>query len=289
MPNYGCDEGEVIEMDSEKTNGAALLSAPPAINPVYDPGPLDAFIADLGDEGVGVRAGLFEAFLDQSTSRFIPLLAADNDAKREVLASLAHAMRSSSAALGLTALSTAAADIEVALRTTPELVNVPRESTRLLNEFQRASVVVGALLTAARSAPKLVPDFFPGAIPTVLLVEDDVVSQRACAAVLTKLGYNMKVAVNGSDALEDLQRHRYVAVLMDFRMPVLDGFMTTRELRRREGRGHHTPVIGLSSPITEWDRTMCMEAGGMDDYLTKPIDVAKLTVALARWVPPKDG
>jgi CheY-like chemotaxis protein len=66
----------------------------------------------------------------------------------------------------------------------------------------------------------------------VLLVEDDLVSQHACAAVLTKLGYNMKVAGNGAEALNELNRHIYAAVLMDFRMPVMDGFLATRELSR---------------------------------------------------------
>jgi CheY-like chemotaxis protein len=274
-------------MDNVEVAGAEVLLDLPGALPVYDPAPLDAFVADLGEEGAGIRVDLFEAFLDESTNRFVALVTAHTDAKGEVLVSIAHALRSASAALGLIALSTTAADIEIALRTAPQQVNVALESTRLINEFQRATVAIGALLVADRPK-RSVPLKLPGTVPTILVVEDDPVSQRACAAVLTKLGYNMRTAVNGSEALKELERHRYAAVLMDFRMPVLDGFLTTRELRHREGTDRHTPVIALTSPTTEWDREMCLEAGGMDDYLTKPIDVAKLTVALAHWVPDKE-
>jgi HPt (histidine-containing phosphotransfer) domain-containing protein len=155
----------------------------PDILPVYDPAPLDAFMADLGPESAGVRTDLFEAFLDESTNRFVALVTAHQDAKGEVLVGIAHALRSASAALGLIALSLTAADIEIAFRKAPETVNVALESTRLINEFQRATVAISALLIADRPKPP-VPVGFPGTVPTVLLVEDDPVSQRACAAVL---------------------------------------------------------------------------------------------------------
>jgi CheY-like chemotaxis protein len=268
--------------NDRRTSGEVLLDGGDILA-VYDPAALDEFIADLGEDGEGVKEGLFAAFLDDSTNRFVDLVTAPSDAKGDVLGAIAHALRSASATLGLLALSAASAEIETAVRATPRVIDISLASSRLLNEFQRATVAIGGLLAADRRQGWDTVAY-PGPLPTVLLVEDDPVSQKACSAVLTKLGYNTKIAVNGAQALKDLERHRYAAVLMDFRMPVLDGFLTTRELRKREGSAHHTPVIALTSPTTEWDREICLEAGGMDDYLTKPVDVALLSAALAYWV-----
>jgi len=67
-------------------------------------------------------------------------------------------------------------------------------------------------------------------------------------------------------------------------MPVMDGFAATTELRAREGKGRHTPVIALTADTTNSTRESCF-AAGMDDYLGKPFSRATLRAALARWVP----
>jgi PAS domain S-box-containing protein len=137
-------------------------------------------------------------------------------------------------------------------------------------------------------------DSGPGRIPTVrasrvgsltlLLVEDNVVNQKVVLARLARLGYTADVAVNGAEALEHLERHRYAAVLMDCQMPVMDGYEATSRLRRIEGSSRHTPVIALTALAMTADRARCI-ASGMDDYLAKPVQVEDLVAALERWAP----
>ncbi|HEX3461262.1 MAG TPA: response regulator, partial [Acidimicrobiales bacterium] len=119
---------------------------------------------------------------------------------------------------------------------------------------------------------------------TLLLVEDNVVNQKVVLARLSRLGYSADVAVNGADALEHLEHHRYAAVLMDCQMPVMDGYEATSRLRRIEGTRRHTPVIALTALAMTADRARCI-ASGMDDYLAKPVQLEDLVAALDRWAP----
>lgn len=117
----------------------------------------------------------------------------------------------------------------------------------------------------------------------VLLVEDNVVNQRVCLALLSRLGYPVDIAADGSQALRQLGQRRYAAVLMDCQMPVMDGYDATAELRRREGAGRHTPVIALTASAMADDRAKCL-AAGMDDYLSKPINADSLRDTLECWL-----
>ena len=85
-------------------------------------------------------------------------------------------------------------------------------------------------------------------------------------------------------ALEALERATYDAVLMDVRMPNLDGYGATAEIRRREGSTRHTPIIAMTANAIAGDREECL-AAGMDDYVSKPIDRVTVDGVLGRWVP----
>jgi signal transduction histidine kinase/ActR/RegA family two-component response regulator len=123
--------------------------------------------------------------------------------------------------------------------------------------------------------------------PRVLVVEDNVVNQRLAIKLLAKFGFQADLAENGAVALEALARTRYGAVLMDCQMPVLDGYQATRIIRAGGGavldRG--IPIIAMTANAMQGDRERAL-AAGMDDYLTKPIDPARLQATIEHWSMP---
>jgi CheY-like chemotaxis protein/HPt (histidine-containing phosphotransfer) domain-containing protein len=128
------------------------------------------------------------------------------------------------------------------------------------------------------------PEPTRGGRGSVLLVEDNVLNQLVAAGILGKLGYDAEVVDNGRDAVEAVAGGAYAAVLMDCRLPGLDGYQATAEVRRREGAARHTPIIAMTASATPEERDRCL-AAGMDDYLTKPVLVTDLRAVLARWLP----
>ncbi len=123
-----------------------------------------------------------------------------------------------------------------------------------------------------------------GPRPDVLVVEDTAVNQAVAVHMLEKCGYHPHVAVNGRKALEAMAKRPFAAVLMDCQMPELDGYETTREVRRLEQGGHSTPIIAMTANSMKGERERCL-ANGMDDYLTKPLRKQALSETMARWVP----
>jgi PAS domain S-box-containing protein len=119
----------------------------------------------------------------------------------------------------------------------------------------------------------------------VLIAEDNPVNQRVASLQVKSLGFETDVVGDGEEALEALQRLAYTLVLMDCQMPRMDGFEATRELRRRESTGRRTPVIALTANAFASDRDACMRAG-MDDFLSKPVNLRDLAGVLERWSGP---
>ncbi|QKE02904.1 response regulator [Nocardioides marmotae] len=121
----------------------------------------------------------------------------------------------------------------------------------------------------------------------VLVVEDNPVNQLVATGILESRGYAVDVASDGVEALERLRGdHGFAAVLMDCRMPRLDGFGTTRAYRRGEPEGRRTPIIAMTASALEGERERCL-ASGMDDFLTKPVDPGDLDAVLRRWTGPQ--
>ncbi|WP_121256001.1 hybrid sensor histidine kinase/response regulator [Nocardioides ferulae] len=123
----------------------------------------------------------------------------------------------------------------------------------------------------------------------VLVVEDNEVNQLVASGLLQTLGYAAVVARDGLVALDLLgPGHGFAAVLMDCRMPRLDGFEATRRLRAREADDERVPVIAMTASALEGDRERCLDAG-MDDFLTKPVAAVELERVLRRWIPSSSG
>jgi two-component system, sensor histidine kinase and response regulator len=151
---------------------------------------------------------------------------------------------------------------------------------------RRLHAAVSAQPPAAVAAPSGGPGHpKPGlrAGARVLAVEDDEVNQLLVVRLLEKRGLEADVAASGGEALDALEQRRYDAVLMDCQLPGIDGYETTRQLRRREPAGRHLPVIAMTGHALKDDAEKCL-AAGMDDYLAKPLEPAAFDAALARWL-----
>ncbi len=143
-------------------------------------------------------------------------------------------------------------------------------------------------LALANPAP--VPLAPPIAAPTpvtdndqVLLVEDNPVNQSVIEAMLRSLGMAVCTAEDGLEAVDLVGRQRFAAVLMDCRLPHLDGYEATRRIRQLPN-GAGLPIIALTANALQGDRERCM-AAGMDDYLSKPLRRTELQRVLQRWLP----
>ena len=120
----------------------------------------------------------------------------------------------------------------------------------------------------------------------VLLVEDNVVSQKVAVGMLKKLGItDVDVCENGADAVVAVGRNTYDAVLMDVQMPVMDGYEASRKIREEEKRFSRARqlIIAMTAHSMEGDKELCLEAG-MDDYIAKPIQKDHLQSTLARYL-----
>jgi len=125
--------------------------------------------------------------------------------------------------------------------------------------------------------------------PCVLVVEDNLVNQKVVGAFLESLNIDYMIVEDGQQALDILEENTPDLVLMDMSMPVLNGIDATIEIRRREAPlEKHTTIIGLTANAIKGDREKCL-AAGMDDYLSKPIDLAKLQACLQTWLLPQEA
>jgi CheY-like chemotaxis protein len=118
----------------------------------------------------------------------------------------------------------------------------------------------------------------------ILLVEDVEINQTVTTEMLESLGHSVDAAENGAVAIKALKEKDYDAVLMDCQMPVMDGYTATRMLRdpQTATRNPKIPVIALTAHALAGDREKCLDAG-MDDYMSKPVDLTTLENVLNLW------
>jgi CheY-like chemotaxis protein len=116
----------------------------------------------------------------------------------------------------------------------------------------------------------------------ILLAEDNASSQKVTLQMLRKLGYRGDLAANGQEAIQALKRQHYDLVLMDVKMPVMDGYDATREIRRLWPE-NGPKIIALTAYALAGDREKCIEAG-MDGYIAKPVVLEDLKRILREMV-----
>ena len=120
---------------------------------------------------------------------------------------------------------------------------------------------------------------------TVLVVEDNVVNQMVICGMLEKYGIVAQVANNGQLGVDAFTKQRPDLILMDLQMPVLNGFDATSSIRENEiQKGMEPcPIIALTANVMASDKEKCL-ACGMDDFMSKPIDVDRLEQVLGQWL-----
>ena len=116
----------------------------------------------------------------------------------------------------------------------------------------------------------------------ILLAEDNEFNAEIFTEMLHAMGVAVTLAENGQIACEKAQAERFDLVLMDMQMPVMDGLEATRTIRRLPDYAS-TPILALTANAFDADRRACF-AAGMNDVLTKPIEPALLSAAIAHWV-----
>jgi signal transduction histidine kinase len=149
-----------------------------------------------------------------------------------------------------------------------------------------ASVEAAEMAGEVSNMSAAVSPLQPAASPLrILLAEDNVINQRLATGLLTKKGHEVTVVENGLEAVVMAGREQFDLVLMDVQMPEMDGLEATAAIRQiEENSGRRTPIIALTAHAMRGDMERCVQAG-MDDYLTKPIDLNRLSAILRKWTP----
>ncbi|MBF0459833.1 MAG: response regulator [Magnetococcales bacterium] len=120
----------------------------------------------------------------------------------------------------------------------------------------------------------------------LLLAEDMPINQQVAQELLEGVGLLVDIAQNGAEAVRMVEAHPYDAVLMDIQMPVMDGYDATR-LLRKDPRFEHLPIIAMTAHAMGGDREKCL-AAGMNDHISKPIDLKQLFSVLLTHIQPGD-
>ncbi|WP_248768747.1 ATP-binding protein [Pseudomonas sp. MWU12-2345] len=117
----------------------------------------------------------------------------------------------------------------------------------------------------------------------VLLVEDNPVNQTVIDAMLRGLGFDVSLATDGAQAIDRARNGLFAAILMDCRLPIVDGYEATRQIRQLPEYAQ-VPIIALTANALQGDRESCLRAG-MNDYLSKPFKRVDLQQILQQWLP----
>lgn len=164
----------------------------------------------------------------------------------------------------------------------------------MLSTFQRSLAILNGKHAPATASPNAKNDTAKIQAPPVdtaertgqliLIAEDNAINQAVIARQLKVLGYAAEIAEDGVEALQKMENRTYGLILTDCHMPNLDGFGLTREIRQREAEsGMHTPIIAITANALNGEAERCL-AAGMDDYLSKPVELAKLGDTISKWM-----
>lgn len=157
----------------------------------------------------------------------------------------------------------------------------PLDVSLLLSELKRIALLIKKPQETV--IPALTETTEPELLsPLVLVVEDSPTNQKITCKLLKKLGYRSVVADDGQKGLAqfEAQNEHIDLILMDCRMPIMDGFKATQAIRAQDS---NIPIVALTANNTEADREACFRAG-MNDFLSKPINKDNLHAVLQKFI-----
>ena len=121
-----------------------------------------------------------------------------------------------------------------------------------------------------------------GTMSSILVVDDNSINRKVAKRMVEKLGFTVRSAETGLEALHVILEEPFVAVLMDCQMPEMDGYQATRRIRQGERQtGKHVPILAITANALEGEDERC-RAAGMDLFLSKPVDIDDLRRALSK-------
>ncbi|MBT1689756.1 hybrid sensor histidine kinase/response regulator [Dawidia soli] len=135
-------------------------------------------------------------------------------------------------------------------------------------------------ISGKRTSQKLDGDFARQHPLQILVADDNPINQKLTTRVLSKLGYQADVVSNGKEVIEAFGKAEYDLIFMDIQMPEMDGLEATQRIRALSGI--QPLIIAMTANAMQGDREMCLQAG-MDDYVSKPINLDQLVGTLERW------
>jgi PAS domain S-box-containing protein len=160
------------------------------------------------------------------------------------------------------------------------LLNKPIKQLNLFNTLTQALDSTALPRQKARKTEIILNETLAAQHPLrILLVEDNLINQKVALKLLGRLGYQADLAGNGIEALEALRHQTYDVVLMDIQMPEMDGDETTSHIRQEWDQNEQPYIIAMTAHALEGDREKYLKRG-MDDYVSKPINVEALVKAL---------
>lgn len=134
--------------------------------------------------------------------------------------------------------------------------------------------------TQVNYSGKLSPEFAEHFPLKILVAEDDEMNSQLALMLLKRLGYEAERAGNGKEVLEIVSENKYDLILMDVQMPEMDGLEATRMIRLC--LSEQPVIIAMTANAMDGDRDACLKAG-MEDYLSKPVNVEELMQTLETW------
>jgi two-component system, sensor histidine kinase len=137
---------------------------------------------------------------------------------------------------------------------------------------------------AQRTSPPVREGSRPPHAPRVLVVDDLETNRLLLELVLRREGFEPDLAAGGEEAVRLATERHYDAILMDLQMPVVDGYTATQRIRAAESPARHTPIIALTASTARGTRERCL-AAGMDDHMTKPLNLPRFRAMLDAFVP----